>query len=75
MSIHTDRSFHLAREKGAMASWTYENWQALMAMPKRELAEIAMHLASICTDEYGVAAPAFTRLIEERDALKLNGLI
>ena len=75
MSIHTDRAFNLALGKGAAAAGSYETWTTLMNMPKRELAEIAMHLASSCTGSYGEFAPALARLIEERDALKANNLI
>ncbi len=75
MSIHTDRAFNLACGKGAAAAGNYETWKTLMGMSKRELAEIAMHLASVCTGAYGEFEPALTRLIEERDALKDNGLI
>ena len=75
MSIHTDRAFNLAQHKRALAASSYETWEALMAMSKRELAEIAMHLASVCTGEYGETKSAFARLIEERDALRQNRLI
>ena len=75
MSIHTWKAYEVARRKGAAAASTQETWEALMAMPKRELAEIALHLASVCTGQYGEFEAAFTRLIEERDALKQNGLI
>ncbi len=75
MSIHTDRAFALAQRKRAAAASSREVWEILMALSKRELAEIAMHLASVCTDEYGDNEAAFARLIEERDILRENGLI
>ncbi len=78
MSIHTDRAYAKACRNGAGAATTYATWNALMAMPKRELAEIAMHLAAICTDSYDSAiadGTALARVNEERTALRFNGLI
>jgi hypothetical protein len=75
-SIHTDRAFRKAASKGASAAYSYERWNALMAMPKRELAEIAVHLASLATGEYDPHSEAtMQRLFEERDNLKAGGII
>ena len=78
MSLHTNRSFHVAAEHGASAARTFETWTALMDLSKRELAEIALHLAGICTDSYDDAMRsngALNRLMEEHDNLKANGII
>ena len=52
MSIHTTRAYNLAKGKRAAAAINFDTWTALMAMPKRDLAEIAMHLAAMCADSY-----------------------
>lgn len=78
MSLHTDRAFHTARDKGAWAASNYQNWNTLVGMSKRELAEIALHLAAITTDSYETAletGDAFRRVMEERDALRNTGSI
>ena len=81
MSIHTTRAYHLAKGKGASSARNFETWTALTSMSKRELAEIAMHLAAMCTDSYddalsgGGNETALARVMEERGALKQNGLI
>lgn len=78
MSLHTDRAFDKAQPKGAAAARTYETWVELMGLSKRELAEVAIHLAALATGEYDEAITgdrALARIREERAALKRNGLI
>ena len=79
MSIHTDRSFNLAITKGSSAARTYETWKSLMGLSKRELAEIAIHLAALCSDEgYEnslMTDGALERVFQERDNLKTAGNI
>jgi len=79
MSIHTDRSFNLAITKGSSAARTYETWESLMGLSKRELAEIAIHLGGLCSDAgYDEAVQtdaALERVFEERDSLKGQGII
>ena len=83
MSIHTDRAYRKARQNGAASAISYGTWQTLMSMSKRELAEIAIRLGSLCADNdscddalSGVGGQsALARVMEERDALKANGLI
>ncbi len=88
MSIHTDRAYRAAQKRGAAAAISYETWNSLVTMPKRELAEIAMHLAALATGHYDVAiaggsiiagktdlVSALDRLLDERQTLKANGLI
>lgn len=78
MSLHTDRAYHKAKSVGAASALDYDTWTALVAMPKRELAEIAMHLAAVSTGEYDDAilnGKALKRVLEERRTLANNGLI
>lgn len=78
MSLHTDKAFHLAASKRAAAGSNYHDWQTMVRLSKRELIEIGLHLAAICTDSYDDAiasSGAFNRFIEERDALRTNGII
>ena len=81
MSIHNDKSFDLARTKCAAAAITRERWTALTSLSKRELAEVAIHLAALATSSYDVAISrqendgALARFNEEVTALRENGLI
>lgn len=78
MSIHTDRAYATAKSKGAAAGRNYLHWKELAALSKRELAEVALHLAALCTDSYDEALAgdgAMRRIREEVDALRANNLI
>ena len=78
MSIHTDKAFKVAQQKGAAAGRDYVHWQYLVKLPKRELIEVCFHLAALCTDRYDHAIErggAFDRICDELDALRDNGLI
>ena len=78
MSIHTDRAFSKAQFLGASAARDRSTWAQLMAMSKRELAEIAMHLGALCTDSYDDALNsdgALERVLEEHSNLKANRII
>lgn len=75
-SIHTDRAIAVARSKGAAAGNPAN--ADLFQMSKRELVEIALHLAALCFESYDDAlanGSARLRIIEERGALHDNGLI
>lgn len=79
-SLHSDRAFAKARRQGAAAAASRETWDYLMSLSKRELAEVAMHLAAVCTDSYeGALADggrgAVERIREEVEALKANKII
>ena len=77
-SLHTDRAFNKAQSMGAAAASDFGHWNELMSMPKRALAEIAMHLAAVTTGHYDDAihdGEAFERVIEEAKTLKNSGLI
>ena len=76
MSIHTEKSIALSRERGGAAGQRQN--RDLWEMPKRELIEIALHLAAICTDSYDDSLDgdgAANRIYEEREALRVNGII
>ena len=77
MSLHSWRSYDVARNKGAAAAQSKERWVMLMALSKRQLAEIAIHFASLCSEEgYDPTSDGTTkRFIEERDNLRNCGLI
>lgn len=79
MSIHKHNSFKVAQSKGAQAAHSFERWQYLTDMSKRELAEIVCHLAALCTDSYDETlssdALLIARIQEERDALSACNLI
>lgn len=78
MSIHTDKAFNVATRNGAASARTRETWESLMALSKREMAEVAMHLAALCTDSYDDALDgngALERLMAERAALRANGIL
>lgn len=45
------------------------------SVPKSAFALIAYHLANLCADEPDVYGSVLTRLIEEADALALNGIM
>lgn len=81
MSVHTERAFTVARTKGAAAGRNYSQWRKLASLPKRELIEVALHLAALCTDSYDAAIQdneaegAFRRVMEEHAALRANGII
>ncbi len=76
MSIHTARAQAKAQKLGAASG--SEHATPLWDMPKRELIEIALHLGAVCTGNYDDAIrsdAAATRVLEERETLKSNGLI
>ena len=79
MSIHTDRAFRTAQMKRAWAARNYADWNTLVGMSKRELAEIALHLgATVTGDSYEEAlanGDAFKRVLAERQVLRSAGLI
>ena len=85
MSLHTDRAFGKAQRRGASAAIDYETWTELMSMTKRELAEIAVHLAALATGCYEDALAggsgeehvisALERIREEHGNLKSCGII
>lgn len=79
MSIHSDKSFSIARGKGAAAAFSYERWSALNAMSKRELAELVCHLAALATESYDETIAdcdlLLARVTEERDALAAQGMV
>lgn len=80
MSIHTDRSFATASRKRAAAAQNWETWNALMALSKREMAEIVMHLGALCADHdsYDIAlfdGAALARVMQERDNLRTARII
>lgn len=74
-SMHTDRAFQVARNKGAYSAHDLAIWNELMAMSKRELAEIALRLAGLCSDECDDPQSCIERLREERYALRENRII
>lgn len=75
MSIHTDKAFEVAQRKGAYAACSYTNWCGLMALSKRELAEVAVRLGAVAAGECDSAEVGYQRAMNERDALKANGII
>lgn len=75
MSIHLWKSHALAREKGAwFGSLSNEQVKRLGEMSKRELIEIALHLASIAADNPDDPQDAYNRLMDEAFTLHANGL-
>lgn len=79
MSLHTDKAFEKARRGGAAASYTSVRWTALMALSKRELAELVCHYAARCTDNYDDTIESDAALLAEIDeelaTLKANGIL
>ena len=76
MSIHTNRAIDLAASKGAFSSTPAA--LPLWNLSKRELVEIVLHLAALCTDNYDDSlenGAAADRAMEERDALHAAGLL
>lgn len=77
MSIHVEKSKQLARSKGAAAG--DEGNAPLWDLSKRELVEMVLHLAALCTgesiDSAIDSAGAYTRAMEEHRALVANGLL
>lgn len=83
MSLHSDKAFHKARSLGASASRNRHIWECLMSHSKRELAEVAIHMAAAATGQYETALAggdadvisALERFQEEIDCLKSGGMI
>ena len=79
MSIHTWKSYEIARGKRAMAARSKERWQFLTDMSKRELAELVCHLASVTTESYDETIMddelLFARVNEELEALRGQGIL
>jgi hypothetical protein len=78
MSIHTDKSYNVACRKDAFAAANWDTWNYLTGLSKRELAEVALHLAALSTGEYDdsfLDGRALTRVKEEVECLRLAGLI
>lgn len=76
MSIHTNKSREIARGRGGAAA-SEEAYQ-LWSLPRREMVEIMLHLAAMCTDSYDDALTnggAVERVLEERRVLYSNGLL
>ena len=78
-SIHSQKSYRIAYEKRAQAAHTFERWDYLTSMSKRELAELICHLAALATDSYddtlGDDVLLIARIEDEREALNLGGMI
>lgn len=75
-SIHFWKSRDVARSKGAwLGALTTEQADSLGRMSKRELIEVALHLASLSADEQDSPASAYSRVVHERDTLTANGLL
>lgn len=78
-SLHSYKSMRVAASKGAQAAHSFERWNYLTNMTKRELAEIVCHLAALATDSYDDALASddvlLGRVREEHDALAANGMI
>jgi len=76
MGIHTQRAMAKARTRGAAAS-APANF-ILWSLSKRELVEIALYLAAALTGNYETSlddGSAKTRVIDELNALRSNGLL
>ncbi len=75
MSIHFWKSYDVAKSKGAwFGALTAEQVSVLNGMSKRELIEIALHLAALKGGEEDVDV-AFENLVDEARILKNNGLV
>ena len=78
-SIHTYNSMKVAAAKGAWAAQSFDRWNYLNDMSKRELAELVVHLAALATDSIDETLQSDELLIgriqEEREALAAAGLI
>ena len=76
MSIHTEKSRAKAQDMGAAAGFASRK---IWALPKREIIEVAMHLAALSTDSYDETMQqgdhGEARFWEEHDALRRNGVI
>ena len=76
MSLHTDRAYEKLRKSGGLAgALSFDQWNGLANMSKRELVEIAMRLGGLCTDECDNADMAYDRVLEEHNALKQAGIL
>ena len=74
MSIHTRKLFHVNTRKGGFASAPgYDHWNRLMALSKRELAEVAIRLACQAAGQADTPGTGHKRLWDEITALKANG--
>lgn len=78
MSLHVAKAQNLSLSKGGHAGKP-DNWN-LWNFSKRELVEIALHLASVCADCDGSeealeGTAAHRRVLEEHAALKAAGII
>lgn len=76
MSMHTDKARATARRRGGFAG--NDRNAHLWDFSKRELVEIALHLAASLTGTYDESLEtglAERRLMEEYDALRANGII
>jgi hypothetical protein len=75
MSIHLWKSHTLAQKKGAwFGALRIEHAERLGKMSKRELIEIALHLASLNSDDPNSPEHAYHRVMDECFNLKANGL-
>lgn len=76
MSVHTDRAYALLQRSGALAgNLPRARFERLAAMPKREMIEIMLRLGSVFTETVDDAEQACQRVLDERRALRNNGII
>lgn len=76
MSVHIDKAISVARAKGGHAG--HDDNRDLWDLSKRELIEIALHLAAASTGEYETALAdgrARQRVIDEHDRLRASGIV
>jgi hypothetical protein len=76
MSFHIQRAIEVAQGKGAYAGESVN--RKIWDLSKRELVEIALHLAASSTDSYDEAlggAGACERVFAEHKSLKDNGIL
>lgn len=78
-SLHSHKSMEVARSKGAQAAHSFDRWNYLNSMTKRELAELVCHLAALATDSYDATLAdddlLLARVRQEHDALTAQGMI
>lgn len=77
MSIHTWKSFEIAKRNGAWSATNERTWKVLTALSKRELVEVVIRLgAQLSDDDTGEdVESALQRVLKEARTLRANRII